>query len=77
MTIKDFRDLCKREDIYNFLAGATDIWSNDACKGYVIATLKSMGVSGEQISTVVKELESSFSDLTVDEAAKVYQNCKF
>lgn len=76
MTIESFKKLCNKDDIYNFLAAATDIWSNDACKGYVIVTLQNLGYPKAQIVAIVNELENSFSDVSVDEAEQLYRKCK-
>lgn len=84
MTIKDYMDdLRKLDDKYKTsdgekfsesMAACTSVWDNDACRGYLIAAAKRLKMSREKILSLLGTIDAAFSDLTQDEAAKVYYN---
>ncbi|MEM1486407.1 RuvA C-terminal domain-containing protein (plasmid) [Oscillospiraceae bacterium PP1C4] len=82
MTITNFKKSCDEgsngkntgKSFFEFIADATDIWSNNACLGYVIHGLQNLGLGEKEIEKIVKEIETGFDDLTVDEADQLY--CK-
>jgi hypothetical protein len=53
---------------------ATDIWSNGACKGYVISAAIAAGLDKQQTGRLIDALEAAFDEMTVDEAERLYQD---
>ncbi|WP_169744123.1 hypothetical protein [Paenibacillus wynnii] len=49
-----------------------DIWSNNACLGYIIAALERKGWSEDQIRQVVGAVYTEFDFKTVEEARQIY-----
>lgn len=84
MTIKDYvDDLQKLDDKFKWGDGkkysegmieCTSVWDNDACRGYLIAAAKRLKMSREKILSLLGTIDAAFSDLTQDEAAKIYIN---
>lgn len=82
MTIKDYLDdVQKLDDKFRWkdgkkysegMAEMTSIWDNDACRGYLIAAAKRLKMSREKIISLLGAIDVAFSDLTQDEAAKIY-----
>ena len=56
--------------IHDYLGG----WSNDACLGYAIAEGEAAGLTPEQIGRLIDAMEAAFDEMTVDQAARFYQN---
>lgn len=50
----------------------TDIWSNEACKGYAVMGMKNAGLKRKTIEKVLYGMHWAFSEATVDEAAQHY-----
>ena len=55
-------------------AMATDPWSNDACRGYVIMAMQDCGFTHKDISRVVNQLYGVFDLYTLNEAEQKYYN---
>ncbi len=82
MTVKEYMDALKHINVKpthpgmpSFAEAAldtTDIWSNDACKGYAIRACKSLGYSREQTKTLLQAMGWAFDDISVDEAVLEY-----
>lgn len=51
-----------------------DVWSNDACRGYVIMAMQDCGFSHEDIRRVVNQLYGVFDLYTLNEAEQKYYN---
>lgn len=51
---------------------AADVWSNDACRGYVIWAMENCDFKPEEIKQVITELYEVFDFKTVEEAASHY-----
>ena len=49
-----------------------DVWSNDACRGYVIMAMQDCGFSHEDIRRVVRQLHEAFDFQTINEAEQKY-----
>ena len=49
-----------------------DMWSNDACRGYVIMAMQDCGFSREDIRRVVRQLYEVFDFHTISEAEQKY-----
>jgi predicted transcriptional regulator len=52
----------------------TDIWSNNACKGYAISAAIAAGLDKQQTGRLIDALEAAFDEMTVDEAERLYQD---
>jgi hypothetical protein len=55
------------------LIKSTSIWDNSACKGYCLTAAQSAGFSPEQTKELLKQLSQTFNDITVAEAAELYE----
>lgn len=51
-----------------------NIWSNDACRGYVIMAMQDCGFTHKDISRVVNQLYGVFDLYTLNEAEQKYYN---
>lgn len=49
-----------------------DMWSNDACRGYVIMAMQDCGFSHKDIRHVVRQLYEVFDFHTISEAEQKY-----
>jgi hypothetical protein len=56
---------------------ATDIWSNNACKGYAISAAIAAGLDERQTGRLIDALRAAFEEMTVDEAEKFYQDGEY
>ena len=84
MTVKDFMENNQKLDdkfkssngakLSETMAACTSVWSNDACRGYLIAVAKRLKMSPEKIKSMLNAVEEAFSDYTIDEAEKIYFN---
>lgn len=77
MTIQQFKENCKDEKAFAFLSVDTEIWSNDACLGYVIKALQQLNYSDTDIEKIVNGIKDGFDWLSVDKAAEVYRKSQF
>lgn len=87
MTIKDYLDdLQKLDDKFKCsdgkkysetMAECTSVWDNDACRGYLMTAAKRLKMSREKIVALLDAIDLAFSDLTQDEAAKIYYDYNF
>ena len=50
----------------------TDIWSNEACAGYLLRAAKLSGLGEEETKKLFHSLHESFDELSVDEAKEYY-----
>lgn len=55
----------------------TEIWSNGACTGYAISAAIAAGLDKAQTARLVDALHAAFSEMSVDEAEKYYQDGDF
>lgn len=53
---------------------AEDRWSNAACMGYVIKACQASGYPDEEISELLKALNTMFSNFTLEEAKSIYMD---
>lgn len=49
-----------------------NIWSNDACLGYLMMATKALELDQEIVSSLLSEMREVFSEVTVDEAEEYY-----
>lgn len=85
MTIAEFRRSCDKGgtdkntgiSFFDFMAEATEIWSNNSCLGYAIAAMKRKGVPDEEIAKITACMKEMFDELAVDEAEQVYCKSRF
>lgn len=54
------------------LAENTDVWDNDAVKGYVLKAMRDAKLRTSTIDKVLIRLHWAFSDMTVEEAKSYY-----
>ena len=54
-----------------------NIWSNDACRGYVIMAMQDCGFTHKDISRVVNQLYGVFDLYTLNEAEQKYYNGEY
>lgn len=47
-------------------------WRNDACKGYAIMAMNSVGLDAETIRDVINAMTDCFDDTSVEEACRYY-----
>lgn len=55
-------------------AGGT--WSNESCRGYLIAAMSGAGHSGDEITAAMDKLTAAFNDIGIDQAAEVWRKWK-
>ena len=55
----------------------TDIWSNNACKGYAIAASIAAGLDKQQTDRLIDAMREAFKEMTVDEAAAFYESGEY
>ena len=61
------------ENTYQSIPGLEpDMWSNDACRGYVIMAMQDYGFSHKDIQRVVRQLYEVFDFHTISEAEQKY-----
>lgn len=83
MTIKDYMSKQREQDerlksadgvLYSeMMADTMDVWSNNACKGYLIEAAQSEGLTPEAIKNLLNALEWAFDTRTVDEVESIYK----
>lgn len=84
MTIKEFIDSLKALDkkftttdgqkFSETMTEITSIWNNASAKGYLIKAAQQLKMSRDKIDELLNAMEQTFSDLTVEEAEKIYIN---
>lgn len=83
MTIKTYLEKAKSADAQMIpqghdmlwsesVAECTDIWENDAVKGYVLKALRDAKLRNSTIDKVLMCLHWAFDEMTVDEAKAYY-----
>ena len=80
MTVKEYREKCLArgdKNFYEFMETALEIWSNDACIGYMIVAAQDASLNQEQIRSLVSEAKGAFDTLSLDEAAERYRHSSF
>ena len=55
----------------------TEQWSNAACMGYAIEAMESIGLTEEQIQTIVDKMLVLMDFKTLEEAAKIYNRSPY
>ena len=55
----------------------TDIWSNNACKGYAISAAIAAGLDKNQTARLIDAMRAAFEEMTVDEAAAFYEGGEY
>ena len=53
------------------MATNTDIWSNNACRGYMLLAAKESGLSVQTAAELLNNLHSLFERVSVDKAAQI------
>lgn len=77
MTIRSFKEAIDNSAFFDYISDATEIWSNNACLGYVIAALQSMEYEVTEIARITAAIKDAFDRFTVDEAEKIYQKSSY
>ncbi len=75
MTLKEFLQKTKAlpsEEAREFVLETADIWSNEACLGYVVEAMKIMEMSDSEIEALTDCISSVFEDKSVAEAETVW-----
>lgn len=54
-----------------------EMWSNNACLGYVIKGLQGMGIREEEIQQAVSAIRGQFDWISVEEAADIYNKSPY
>lgn len=76
MTVKDYIEKNKAlpDELQAVLLEQTNIWTNEACRGYVIKVLERMEKSKEEIEKVISNLNASFDEISIEEAEQAWRN---
>lgn len=77
MTIKEFIEEWEKnpnKELAKAVIEGKDVWSNDACRGYIIKAMKELDYKEDEIREIVKHLYSVFDFITVTEAEEIYHN---
>ena len=82
MTIKDYLRSLRTSQVIPSKPGGpsfeetmqeiTEIWSNDACRGYFILAAQSAGLDRNAIQQVLDSFPAEFDEVSVDSAAKIF-----
>jgi hypothetical protein len=70
--VKKLEDVPK--DFAEELMGVQPIWTNAACRGYMIAALENVGMDREAIVKMMRGLGQAFDELTVEEAEQKWRS---
>lgn len=76
MTVKDYLEKNKvlPDGLQETLLEQTEIWTNEACRGYVIKALERMEKPKEEIEKVLSSLNAAFDDFSIEEAEQTWRN---
>lgn len=55
----------------------SQLWSEGACRGYVIAAMERCGFKPTDIDRMMQELHEVFDSLTLDEAQRLYERSTY
>lgn len=78
MTVKELMQTAEgRAGLQDAIAQGTNIWSNGACLGYVIAALENLDYSPDEIRRIVRSTKNAFDWTSVDEAEKHYNHSQY
>lgn len=88
MKLKDYKeDLKKLDERFKPKEGCrklseqmledVEIWSNDACRGYIIKAAELLEMDPATIQGVVYKLSRVFDDYTITEAEQIYINSPY
>ncbi len=55
------------------MLATAEVWSNAACKGYLIRAAQSLNYSKAQINHLLQSLDKAIDDISVDDAMLEYQ----
>lgn len=75
MTLNEFLEKSEalpNEEARKFILEAADIWSNEACLGYVVEAMKIMGMSNSEIEALTDCISSVFEEKSIAEAETVW-----
>ena len=78
--IKDVRKLDKKFSsssgrlLSDTLIDDMDIWSNQACKGYLLKAVKYVGLAPDLVIELRNALDFAFSEMSVEDAEEYYEN---
>lgn len=73
--IADTKSMINKADgsnLFDTLIDNTEIWNNDACKGYCILAMEDAGYNREQIREVLRQFSDVFDFVTQDQAEAAY-----
>lgn len=76
MTVKDYIEKNKvlPDGLQETLLEQTNIWTNEACRGYVIKALERMEKPKEEITKVISSLNAVFDELSIEEAEQAWRS---
>ena len=89
MTVREYRTECIKHAVlagkpecdghrvFSFLEDALEIWSNEACLGYVVEALQTESVERDDINRIVSAVKAEFERMSVDEAVQSYCQSKY
>lgn len=72
MTIKEYKKGFP-EEVQEVIDAGLDIWSNEACAGYVAAACNRCGIGVEWKNALLRALWLEFDWMSVDEASSFFQ----
>lgn len=79
MTINEFIRNAKEkgnseEAINQILLETNEVWSNKACRAYMIAAASAAGVNDDTINRMIEALEAAFENWTIEEAERAWDS---
>ena len=67
---KEDKEMGKKNEAARMLANLNGPWSNPACVGYCLIAMRRAGVNVKMQGKVLRELEFSFDDVSIEAAEK-------
>lgn len=61
------------KELAELVLSETNIWTNDACHGYLIRAMENAGFDREHILSAIRGLHQAFDELTVEEAESLWR----
>lgn len=76
MTVKEYIEKNKSlpDELQAVLLEQTDIWTNEACKGYLIKAMENCGKSIGEVYQVLSGLKNAFDTYSVEEAEQAWRD---
>ena len=86
MTVKQYIDsmskakrteLAGQPSLMETMLEQTDIWSNNACRGYLVSACIGMGMERKQIDQLMDSLTAAFDNLSIEDAEAQYMKSEY